>query len=322
MLLLIRMKLDEQGLVVHDFAEVPEHVRCLEFSLHKKDLPASLQALQTRDTIKYKLYMGQYHKRCDHHWRPEDMRRVGLGGGAFKGFNTGGLLWGERGCGKSQTLAYLTAWAHENSWINLTVASCPDWVENTSWIVERMENGLYLQNSLATRMLRDLWTQNEQAFSEMDVDLGLYGKVDMTGVHEDDDEPCPRVWDPVRQCWSDDWKNFLYEVEHKFYEQKYKKLAYSLGTRCPEPKKISDFIKVALEDEYLATNAIAELLLQVYSQDQRHVLVVLDGFNAWLRPTAFPSFRYANDKSLNSHIPPQDLALVRLFMKFDGHLLR
>jgi len=29
------------------------------------------------------------------------MRSVGLNGGAFKGFNTGGLLWGERGSGKS-----------------------------------------------------------------------------------------------------------------------------------------------------------------------------------------------------------------------------
>ena len=79
----------------------------------------------------------------------------------------------------------------------------------------------------------------------MDVNLDLYGKIDMTGVHEDDDEPCPRVWDPVRQCWSDDWKNFLYDHEKKFFEQKYKKLNYNLAAKCPEPKKVAEFIKVA-----------------------------------------------------------------------------
>jgi len=94
------------------------------------------------------MYMRGYHKKCYHHWRPEDLRRVGLDSGMFKGFNTGGLLWGERGCGKSQILAYLTAWAHENEWVNLTVASCPEFVD-VSHDIERMENGLYVQHTLA-----------------------------------------------------------------------------------------------------------------------------------------------------------------------------
>ena len=47
------------------------------------------------------MYLNAYHKKCYHHWRPEDIRRVELGKGEFKGFNTGGLLCGEKGCGKS-----------------------------------------------------------------------------------------------------------------------------------------------------------------------------------------------------------------------------
>lgn len=97
----IRLILAEKNLKVHDFAEIPEHVRCLTVSLPKKDLPADLQQLQNNDVIEYKMYLANYHKRCYHHWRPEDIRRVGVAKGAFKGFNTGGLLWGERGCGKS-----------------------------------------------------------------------------------------------------------------------------------------------------------------------------------------------------------------------------
>lgn len=57
------------------------------------------------------MYTEGYHKICYHHWRPEDIRRVSLP--RFKGVNTGLLLWGPRGCGKSQILTYVTAWAHE-----------------------------------------------------------------------------------------------------------------------------------------------------------------------------------------------------------------
>ena len=188
--------------------------------------------------------------------------------------------------------------------------------------IERMKNGLYLQPELAARLLSDLRTANEQIFREMDVNLDLYGKYDMTGVHEDDDEPCPRTWDPIRQCWSDDWKSFLYDVELKFLDQRYKDLDYSLGQKCPEPKKMIDFIDAAMKDPYLATNAIAELMLQIYQQDQHHVLVTLDGFNTWLQPSGYNSFRYANDPMSKGRIPPRDIALVRLMLKFDGHMLR
>jgi hypothetical protein len=94
------------------------------------------------------MYLSGYHKKCNHHWRPDDMRRVGLDSGMFKGFNTGGLLWGEKGCGKSQILAYLTAWAHDAEWVNITVASCPEFV-NEDHMTERMEDGMYLQHTLA-----------------------------------------------------------------------------------------------------------------------------------------------------------------------------
>tara|TARA_B110000285_G_scaffold120117_1_gene135887 strand:+ start:1069 stop:1293 length:225 start_codon:yes stop_codon:yes gene_type:complete len=73
----------------------------IKISLNKKNLSSEFVELQGKETIVYKMYLQGYHKQCYHHWRPEDIRRVGLGQGAFKGFNTGGLLWGERGCGKS-----------------------------------------------------------------------------------------------------------------------------------------------------------------------------------------------------------------------------
>ena len=51
-------------------------------------------------------------------------------------------------------------------------------------------------------------------------------------------------------------------------------------------------------------------------------MVCIDNYNTWLRPSAFPSFRYMNNKQLNGFIPPYDLALCRLFLRFDGHVSR
>ena len=106
-----------------------------------------------------------------------------------------------------------------------------------------MENGLYLQPTLAQRMLNDMKIQNEQIFREMNVDMSRYGKYDITGNNDDEGEPCPRVWDPLRQCWSDDWKDFMYDQENKYYENRYKELRYRVADKCPDPVKIMDIIE-------------------------------------------------------------------------------
>ena len=232
---------DEKNIILHEFSEMIERMPFLKLDLEKKSLSDEFAELQKRDRIEYKMYMRGYHEKCFHHWRPEDIRRVGLGNGLFKGFNTGGLLWGERGCGKSQILSYLTAWAHESEWVNITVPSCPEFVD-ASHDIERMENGLYLQHTLAQRMLVDLRTQNEQIFRELDVDMSRFGKMDITGHKDEDGDPCPRVWDPIRQCWSDDWKMFLYEAELKDQEPRYKHLRKRLSEKCDDPKKLMDII--------------------------------------------------------------------------------
>jgi hypothetical protein len=61
----------------------------------------------------------------------------------FKGTNTGLLLWGERGCGKSQILTYAAAWAHENRWIVLAIPSCEKYTDGDV-AIKRHKNGLYL----------------------------------------------------------------------------------------------------------------------------------------------------------------------------------
>jgi len=56
-------------------------------------------------------------------------------------------------------------------------------------------------------MCRDFLTSNEQLLRDTDVDMSHYGKYDITGVRDDEPEPCPRVWDETRKTWNDDWKS-------------------------------------------------------------------------------------------------------------------
>lgn len=156
----------------------------------------------------------------------------------------------------------------------------------------------------------------------MDVDMSRFGQYDLTGNKDGDGEPCPRTWDELRQCWSDDWKMFLYDAEVKFYEQRYKDLEYRLSDKCADPKTLMDIVEAGIADPNLATNAIAEVLEQLYNQDKHQVLVTMDGYNTWLNPSAYDSFRYVNYSELGGKIPPKDISLVRLLMKFDGHMLR
>jgi len=113
----------------------------IKLNLNKSELGAPFAELQSRDVISYKLYMQGYQKFCNHHWRPEDIRRASFP--RFKGNNTGMLLWGERGCGKSQILSYTTAWAHEQRWVNFTISNPEEFVGGKTETF-RWKNGLYL----------------------------------------------------------------------------------------------------------------------------------------------------------------------------------
>lgn len=52
------------------------------------------------------------------------------------------------------------------------------------------------------------------------------------------------------------------------------------------------------------------------------MLVTVDQYNWFFRPSRYPSYRYSSDKGLNGRVPPNHLALARLYMDFDGHRLR
>jgi small subunit ribosomal protein S29 len=218
-------------------------------------------------------------------------------------------------------LAYTTAWAHEKSWINFTISGPEEFTNGKSELF-RWKNGLYLQKELAQNVLSDFRYSNEQLLQDFEVDMNLYGKFDISGVKDGDPEPCPRTWDPKRQTWSDEWKNQLFDIELQRINARFEMMNYRLANKLPEPRTIMDICNFGIENPVLATNCIAEILEQLYYTDKYQTLITCDNLNTWYQPSGYPSFRYTNDRGLSGFIPPHDLAMCRLFMRFDGHFMR
>jgi len=152
--------------------------------------------------------------------------------------------------------------------------------------------------------------------------MSLYGKFDLTGVKDGDPEPCPRVWDTKRLKWSDDWKLNLFENELSSWNAKYETMMTRLSEQLHDPKTLMDIADFGIENPLLATNAIAEILEQCYKSDKYKTMVTVDNLNTWYQPSGFISFRYENERGLRGFIPPHDLALCRLFIRFDGQFIR
>jgi hypothetical protein len=180
-----------------------------------------------QDSYDVKIYLQGYQKYCQHFWRPEEARSYSMDG--FRGFNSGAFITGKGGCGKSGILTYVVAWAHENKWVVISVPRGRYWTshhgepeadnENVPAILERHSNGLYLHPERSREFLEDIAYSNEQSFREMKVNKSIYGKFDMTGVHDKDGEPFPRTWDNKRKVWSDSWKQNLSPAELMHYDQ-------------------------------------------------------------------------------------------------------
>lgn len=99
-----------------------------------------------------------------------------------------------------------------------------------------------------------------------------------------------------------------------------------MQTRCahvlPDPKNLIDIVDLGLANPDLATSCFGELLEQLYHSDRFHTLLAIDGFNDWMKPSNYLSFRYDSDPRAKGKIPPQDFALIRMLMRMDGHMIR
>lgn len=100
------------------------------------------------------------------------------------------------------------------------------------------------------------------------------------------------------------------------------KVKNRLSDVLPEPKNLLEIVEFALENTVYGTNAIFEVLEQLYNTEKYNVLIMVDEYNEFFKPSQYPSVKYVNYKETNGFIPPYDISLCRAFMRWDGHRIK
>lgn len=103
-------------------------------------------------------------------------------------------------------------------------------------------------------------------------------------------------------------------------EQRY--MRETVGQRLKSPKNILELASYGLEHATWSINTLAEVLEQLYNLDSHNVLIAVDNYNEMFRRSPIRDYRYFGQKNLRGHVPPYHFALVRLFMRFDGHKIK
>lgn len=241
----------------------------------------------------------------------------------FIGLNSNLLFWGVRGAGKSGNLYATTMWAIKSNWL---VFKLPSVRAVTHSSVERVEfhdkSRLFMTPGLAHELLKEILSTNEHLLSEIPVDMNLYGKYNMVGVHKDEPNPVPNFYIADRKTYFYETDKFYLPGERETVRKHQMALDSSLVERVPTPQSLLEIAKFGVDNPLYATNCIAELLEQAYNCESHNVLIAVDDYNWFYRPSGTFGFQYENIRGLNSKIPPYHMALCRLFLKFDGHRIK
>lgn len=163
---------------------------------------------------------------------------------------------------------------------------------------------------------------SEEILSKIPINLDIYGFYNTAGVHQHEPEPVPNFYIPERDIhfYDSDW--FIEEIEQHQIDKFNQDFEKSCKSVLPTPQNLTEIIQLGIDDWRLGMCALAEVFEQLYNQTQVDVLVLMDDYNWCFRPSKHKSFRYSSLKRLNNSIPPEHMALLRLFMKFDGHKIR
>lgn len=320
----LKAEITKEKIVPINMSEILITLHKVEFNLDYADLKDVLKAEEVPKDLKdgkfkYALLVKQLQKRCDHLWRPRDATKFSYTD--FKGFNTGALLWGERGRGKSMILAYLGAWARDNNWASILVPS-GDRLVHEFEPLNQHSCGLYMQPTFAHEILTGIQLANKDLLASLPVDMDLYGKFNLAGWHDNDPPPVTREYDPVRKTWSDHWKTFFSKLQLATLEEAKAEHNLRLAHQLHEPKTLLDIANFGASNSNYATVCIAEILEQLYNTDRCNTLIAFDDFNEWMNASGYKSYQHHFRKERKGGIPPHDFALVRMFMRFDGHLMR
>ena len=95
-----------------------------------------------------------------------------------------------------------------------------------------------------------------------------------------------------------------------------------LATVLPNPLNLKQLAEFGLKSPMHVAAVMFEIMEQLYRNDDFNVVVLVDEFSDLYKPSYYASLKYQNYKLTNGCIPPYDLSFGRLFMRFDGHMIK
>lgn len=320
---------EEEFFPITDFAQIVEKIKLFVFELDYKDVFEFAESLgveledklyeeKSKDTKgKFTMNLASHWEHCQFQWRPQEMREEVP---AWKGFNTGVLLTGE-GNGKSMILTYLHSWAKESGWFVVPIGDVNKYLKD-GYPIERHISGIYFQPELAVSLLTDIKIVNYDLLRSTRVDLNEFGKFNIAGTYDDDAEPNMVLWDHRSQTYTNSWQEFNATAEEEIVAHDHPDHTTRLSHFLPKPKTLLDIVNYGIGNERMATCAFAELMHALSRSEKHKTMFLVDNYNELFKPSGYGSYKYANFKDYDGKIPPHDIALCRMFMKFDGHMFK
>lgn len=111
-------------------------------------------------------------------------------------------------------------------------------------------------------------------------------------------------------------------IKDKGLEGGFEELTRPLIELVPEPKNLKELVQFGLKNHVYSVNVLYELMEQLYRTDKCNVMVLVDQFDSFFKPSEYLSMKYMNFRQYRDSIPPTDISLSHLFMRFDGHMIR
>lgn len=316
------------------FDEIINAFKVFKFELDYSEIKAYCEfknyklsdEIAKKNKINFTLHLTDYYENCKMQWRPKDHREILS---TFKGFNTGALLYGEGGNGKSMTLAYLHAWAKESGWVVFGVND-PRKFTHACYDLERHSSGIFVQPELAREFLLDFKILNYNIIKNAKIESNsgeagnsyVYGRHDFAGNYVNDPEANPILWDERRQVYTDSWKIHNSIPEEQINLKDYPDHSQTIIELLPDPKTVLEIVEYGISNDRMACNALAEVISYFMNSNKHKTIFLIDGYNEWFKPSMYDSYKYANYKGYESKIPPYDLAMCRMFMRFNGHMIK
>lgn len=171
-------------------------------------------------------------------------------------------------------------------------------------------------------MVKELISAQGHLLDQIPVDLSLYGHFDTAGVHANELDPVPNFYIPERDIHFHISDEFLTHEEREIMEVIDQRFKAKISDTVKQPKTCLDILLGVGDDRWLSISAIAELMEQLYNQTSHDVLLVADDYNWMFKGSAEKSFRYVSVPGLHGGVPGYHMALMRIFMRFDGHFMR